>query len=340
MPNPIPFSVLDLAPIRTGETAAHAFRQAVDMAHLAETLGFLRYWVAEHHGVQTVASAATSVVIGHIAGHTSTIRVGSGGIMLPNHTPFMVAEQFGTLESLYPGRIDLGVGRASGSADEVEKALRSTQQARERFPDDLLELQSFFREPEPGNKVRAVPGAGLDVPIWVLASSPYSAQQAARLGLPLAFATYIGPDARDTAIAAYRSGFEPSAVLDKPYVMVAGIVTAAQTDEEARYLFSSMQQLWLHRLRRMPTAQLQPPIDDFDTLPTGDERPRLDAALRAAITGGPQQVERNLATLIDETGADELMVLSLIYDLDARRRSLEIVDKVRDNLNARRHALR
>ena len=339
MPNPIPFSVLDFAPIRAGETAAHALRQTVDMARLAETLGFLRYWVAEHHGVQTVASAATSVVIGHIAAHTSTLRVGSGGIMLPNHTPFMVAEQFGTLESLYPGRIDLGVGRASGSADAVTKALRSSQEARERFPDDLRELQSFFREPEPGNNLRAVPGAGLDVPIWVLASSPYSAQQAAALGLPLAFATHIGPDARDPAIAAYRSAFEPSAVLDKPYVMVAGVVTAAPTDEEARHLFSSMQQLSLRRLRSTPFAQLQPPIADFDTLPTEDERPRLDAALRAVITGGPQQVEQKLAKLIEETDADEVMVLSFIHDLDARRRSLEIVGKVRDSLNARRHAL-
>jgi luciferase family oxidoreductase group 1 len=251
----------------------------------------------------------------------------------------MVAEQFGTLESLYPGRIDLGVGRASGSTDAVTKALRSTQEARERFPDDLRELQSFFREPEAGNNVRAIPGAGLDVPIWVLASSPYSAQQAAALGLPLTFATHIGPDARDTAIAAYRSAFEPSAVLDKPYVMVAGVVTAAQTDEEARYLFSSVQQLWLRRLRGMPSEQLQPPIADFDTLPTDDERLRLDAALRAGITGGPQQVEQKLATLIEETGADEVMVLSFVYDLDARRRSLEIVGKVRDSLNARRHAL-
>ncbi|HEY4352919.1 MAG TPA: LLM class flavin-dependent oxidoreductase [Paraburkholderia sp.] len=336
MPNPIPFSVLDFAPIRSGETAAHALRQTVDVARLAETLGFTRYWVAEHHGVQTVASAATSVVIGHIAGLTSTIRVGSGGIMLPNHTPFVIAEQFGTLESLYPGRIDLGVGRASGSADEVAKVLRSTPEARERFPDDLRDLQSFFREPEPESKVRAVPGAGLDVPIWVLASSPYSAQEAARLGLPLAFATHIGPDARDASIAAYRSAFEPSAVLDKPYVLVAGIVTAAQTDEEARYLFSSMQQMSLRRLRGTSFVQLQPPIADFDTLPTDDERTRLNASSRAAITGDPQQVEQKLAALIEETGADEVMALSFIHDLDARRRSLEIVGKVRDNINARR----
>ncbi|APR38921.1 LLM class flavin-dependent oxidoreductase [Paraburkholderia sp. SOS3] len=339
MPNPIPFSILDFAPIRSGETAAHALRQTVDMARLAETLGFARYWVAEHHGVQTVASAATSVVIGHIAGLTSTIRVGSGGIMLPNHTPFVIAEQFGTLESLYPGRIDLGVGRASGSADEVAKVLRSTQEARERFPDDLRELQSFFREPEPESKVRAVPGAGLDVPIWVLASSPYSAQQGARLGLPLAFATHIGADARDAAIAAYRSAFEPSAVLDKPYVIVAGVVTAAPTDEEARYLFSSMQQLSLRRMRGTPFVQLQPPTSDFDALPTGDERPRLDAALRAAITGGPRQVEQKLLALIEETGADELMALSFIYDLDARRRSLEILGKVRDEIDTRRRSL-
>jgi luciferase family oxidoreductase group 1 len=339
LPNPIPFSVLDFAPIRSGETAAHALRQTVDMARAAETLGFMRYWVSEHHGAQTVASAATSVVIGHIAGLTSKIRVGAGGVMLPNHTPLVIAEQFGTLESLYPGRIDLGVGRASGSAnDDVAKVLRSTQQARERFPDDLRELQSLFREPEPAHTVRAVPGAGLDVPIWVLASSPFSAQQGAQLGLPLAFATHIGPDARDAAIAAYRSAFQPSAVLDRPYVMVAGVVTAADTDAAAQYLFTSFQQLSLGRLRGTPLMQLRPPMADFDTLPNDDERARLNNALRAAITGSAEQVEQKLAAMIDETGADEVMVLSLIHDPDARRRSLEIIGEVRDSINARRHS--
>jgi luciferase family oxidoreductase group 1 len=336
MRDPVPFSVLDFSLIRAGETAAHALNQTVEMARAAEALGFTRYWVAEHHGAQTVASAATAVVIGHIAGRTSTIRVGSGGVMLPNHTPLVIAEQFGTLESLYPGRIDLGVGRASGSVhDDVAKMLRSTQEARERFPQDLRELQALFREPEPGKPVCAVPGAGLDVPLWVLASSPFSAQQGAQLGLPLAFATHIGADARDAAIAAYRADFQPSAVLDRPYVMIAGVVTAADTEENAQFLFSSMQQLSLGRLRGTPMMRFAPPVSHFDTLANDDERARLAVAHRAAITGSPQQVEQQLARLIDETDADEVMVLSFIHDLDARRRSLEIIGRVRDSLNAR-----
>jgi luciferase family oxidoreductase group 1 len=335
MVKPIPFSVLDFSPIRAGETPEHALRQTVELARAAESLGFRRFWVAEHHGAQTVASAATPVVIGHIASATSTIRVGSGGVMLPNHTPLVVAEQFGTLESLYPGRIDLGVGRASGSThDDVARALRATQEARDRFPSDLRELQSLFREPAHSQTVRAVPGAGLDVPIWVLASSLFSAQQGAQIGLPLAFATHIGAGARDAAISAYRSGFQRSAMLDKPYVMVAVIVTAADSDEIARRLTTSAQQVALARLRGQSVAALQPPVDDIAALTSADELERLKGSQHAAVTGSAQSIEHQLSTLINDTDADEIMVLSLIHDLGARHRSLEIVGKVRDGINA------
>jgi luciferase family oxidoreductase group 1 len=335
MVKPVPFSVLDFSSVRVGETPAHALRQTVEMARAAEMLGFKRFWVAEHHGVQSVASSATQVIIGHIAGMTSTMRVGSGGVMLPNHAPLVVAEQFGTLESLYPGRIDLGVGRASGGVHEdVEKALRTTQEARDRFPTDLRELQSLFREPASAQSVRAVPGAGLDVPIWVLASSTFSAHQAAQLGLPLAFATYLGANAHDAAIAAYRSGFQRSAMLEAPYVMLALIVTAADSDAIAQHLATSTQQLALARLRGQSTIALPPPVDNFAPLVSASERDRLMDVQRAAVTGSAQSVEQQLSTLIKDTGADEIMMLSFISDLDARHRSLEIVGKVRDSIDA------
>jgi luciferase family oxidoreductase group 1 len=275
------------------------------------------------------------VIIGHIAGMTSTIRVGSGGVMLPNHAPLVVAEQFGTLESLYPGRIDLGVGRSSGGVHEdVEKALRTTQEARERFPADLRELQSLFREPASAQTVRAVPGTGLDVPIWMLASSTFSAHQAAQLGLPLAFATYLGLNAHDAAIAAYRSGFQGSAMLETPYVMLALIVTAADSDAIAQHLATSARQLALARLRGQSAIALQPPVDDFAALAEASELERLKDLQRAAVTGSAQSVEQQISTLIKDTSADEIMVLSFINDLDARHRSLEIVGKVRDSINA------
>jgi luciferase family oxidoreductase group 1 len=336
----IPFSVLDFAPIRTGETARDALLQSVDMARAAEALGCTRYWVSEHHGSPISASAATAVLVAHLAGQTSTMRVGAGGVMLPNHTPFVVAEQYGTLESLYPGRIDLGIGRASGSiGDEVAKALRSTQEARERFPGDLRELQSLFRRPLPGQTLHAVPGAGLDVPIWVLASSTYSAQQAAQLGLPLAFASHIGADTRDAALAVYRSGFQPSAVLDKPYVVVETIIAAADTDAEAQRLFTTAQQRMLDLMRGNRQAHLCEPVADFSALASAEERQRVDNRLRAALVGSTQTFEMQLAATLDDTAADEIMALLFIHDIDAQRRSLEIVAEVCARIHTRHEAL-
>ncbi|HVE09968.1 MAG TPA: LLM class flavin-dependent oxidoreductase [Paraburkholderia sp.] len=335
-----PFSILDLAPIRAGDSARDALLQTVDMARSAEKLGFARFWLPEHHGVRAFASAATPVLIAHIAAQTATIRIGAGGVMLPNHTPLAVAEQFGTLESLHPGRIDLGVGRASGcDNDEVALALGSTPQTRERFPDDLRALLSFFRATPPEQKVHAIPGAGLDVPVWVLASSTYSAEQAAQLGLPLAFASHIGAAVRDAAIAAYRSGFQPSAVLAQPRVMIATFVTAADTDAQAQRLFTSTQQMTLSRLRGMLQLQLPEPVADFDALANPEERQRVDGAMRAALTGSAASLETQLIELLEQTHADEIMALSFIHDLEARQRSLEIIAQVRDRVHARQRAM-
>ncbi|MFC0697630.1 LLM class flavin-dependent oxidoreductase [Paraburkholderia humisilvae] len=326
-------SVLDFAAVRAGETARDALTHSVELARTAEARGFTRYWVAEHHGLQMFASAATPVVVGHIASKTSTIRIGSGGVMLPNHVPLIVAEQYGTLESLYPGRIDLGVGRASGTlSDDVVRALRLTPEARERFPDDLRELQLLFRS-NPGDTTLAVPGSGLDVPIWVLASSPYSARESAVLGLPLAFATHIGPSACGAAIDAYRTAFRPSAVLKKPYLMLAVVVTAADTDTEAHHLFTSIQQMQLSHMRGSTQTRLPRPVADFGVHATLDEQQKVGARLQSAITGSARTVRTRMEELLAETAADEIMVLSFIHDLDARHRSLEIVAQVRDEIN-------
>jgi luciferase family oxidoreductase group 1 len=331
------FSVLDFAPVRVGETPRDALHQTVDLARAVEALGFTRFWVVEHHGAQTFASAATPVVIGHIAGKTSTIRVGSGGVMLPNHSPLVVAEQFGTLESLYPGRIDLGVGRSSGTvSDDVTRALRATPEARERFPSDLREMQLLFRDRTAEQMVRAVPGAGLNVPIWLLGSSTFSAQQAAMLGLPFAFAMHIGGDSLDAAIEVYRSTFKPSEMLSEPYVMVAVLVTAAETDEAAQLLFTSFQQLMIDHVRGT-LGTLQPPTADLGKLVTPEEESRLkERSWRHAITGSASTVERRLQALVDETAADELMVLNVIHDQNARHLSFRIVADVRDRINARK----
>src|SRR5258706_2311267 len=339
MTEQVPFSVLDLCPVRSGETPRDALHQTVELARAVEVLGFKRFWVAEHHGAQPVASAATSVVIGHIAGKSSTIRVGSGGVMLPNHSPLVVAEQFGTLDSLYPGRIDLGVGRSSGSvSDGITHALRSTPEARERFPSDLREVKSLFRKYTPDQAIRAVPGAGLDVPIWLLGPSTFSAQQAATLGLPFAFATHIGPDALGAAIEVYRSTFKPSMALSHPYVMICVVVTAADTDAAAQYLFTSFQQMTVGHVRGTHGTR-PPPTADLGALATLDEeRTLMERSWRHAITGSVETVQRRAEALIDETAADELMVLTVIYDQDARRRSFQIVGEVRDRINAQKQA--
>ncbi len=333
----VPFSVLDLSPIIQGGDAALALRNTLDLARHAERLGYRRYWLAEHHNMPGIASAATAVVIGHVAGGTSTIRVGSGGIMLPNHAPLVIAEQFGTLESLYPGRIDLGLGRAPGTDQVTARALRRTLAGADNFPQDVLELQAYFR-PEPGQAVRAVPGAGLNVPIWLLGSSLFSAQLAAVLGLPFAFASHFAPDHLQEALQLYRSRFQPSEQLDRPDVMLGINVFAAATDAEARRRFTSLQQAFVN-LRRGTPGPLPPPADGTDGLWSPMEQAGLDHALRYAVVGAPETVQRGLAAFIGETGADEVMVTAQMFDHAARLRSFEIVAETRATLAATaRHA--
>ncbi len=328
----IPFSVLDLSPIIAGASAGDALRNTLDLARHAERLGFQRFWVAEHHNMPGIASAATSVVIGHIAGGTQTIRVGSGGVMLPNHAPLVIAEQFGTLASLYPGRIDLGLGRAPGTDQTTARALRrDLQGSADSFPDDVVELQRYFAEPVPGQRVRAVPGAGLEVPIWLLGSSLFSAQLAAALGLPFAFASHFAPDQLFNALRVYRTQFRPSATLAKPHAMVGVNVFAAATDDEARLLFSSLQQQFLN-LRRGTPGQLPPPVAQLDA--NEFEMAGVAHALSCSAIGSPQTVRDALESIIAQTDADELIITAQIYDHAARLRSFEIAAQVRDELGA------
>jgi len=327
-------SVLDLSPITQGADASTAFRNTLDLARHAERWGYHRYWLAEHHNMTGIASAATSVVIGHVAGGTSTIRVGSGGIMLPNHAPLVIAEQFGTLASLYPGRIDLGLGRAPGTDQRTAQALRRTLMGgADSFPDDVLELQSYFRPAVPGQAVRAVPGAGLDVPIWLLGSSLFSAQLAAALGLPFAFASHFAPDHMRSAIDLYRSQFRPSEALARPYVMLGVNVFAADTDAEARRLFTSLQQQFVNLMRGTP-GLLQPPVDSMEGRWTELDRARLEHMMSCSFVGAPDTVRQGLEGFLRRTGADELMVTAQIYDHAARLRSFEIVAGLRDSLGA------
>lgn len=319
----VPFSVLDLSPIKQGETAADAFRNSLDLAKKAEYLGYKRHWMAEHHGMPGIASAATSVIISHIAAGTSTIRVGAGGIMLPNHAPLVIAEQFGTLESLYPGRIDLALGRAPGTDRVTTAALRRSDKSADTFPQDVLELQSYFRTPEPGQAVQAVPGAGLDIPIWLLGSSMFSAQLAAELGLPFAFASHFAPDYMMHALQAYRTQFKPSEKLDKPYAMLGLSVVAADTDDEARRLFTSLQQQFVN-LRRGTPGQIQPPVDTMDEYWTPTEKAQLEHSLAYAVVGSAKSVQAQIARFVEFTNADELMITAQIYDHDARVHSYEL----------------
>lgn len=323
----IPFSVLDLSPIAEGSDAAASFRHTRELAQHAERLGFQRYWLAEHHGMPGIASAATAVLIGHVAGATSRIRVGAGGIMLPNHSPLVVAEQFGTLESLYPGRIDLGLGRAPGSDQTTARALRRNLASdADEFPQDLQELMDYFAD-VPG-PVRAVPGAGLDVPIWILGSSLYGAQVAAHFGLPYAFASHFAPAQMMQAIAVYRERFRPSASLAKPYVMLGYNVFAADTDEEARVLATSMQQAFVN-LRSGRPQRLQPPDAGYLDRIGPAERALLDHVLACTAIGSRETVARALRDFVARTGADELMIASQIFDHGARLRSYEIVSQAR-----------
>jgi luciferase family oxidoreductase group 1 len=334
MPEPIPFSVLDLAPIVQGADAGQALRNTVDLARHAERWGYHRYWLAEHHNMPGVASAATSVIIGQVAAATSTMRVGAGGIMLPNHAPLVIAEQFGTLEALFPGRIDLGLGRAPGSDQVTARALRRTLNAEaDGFPQDVVELMGYFRDADPAARVRAVPGAGQDVPVWILGSSLYGAQLAAALGLPYAFASHFAPAMMMQAVEVYRERFEPSVQLDRPYVMLGINVFAADTDDEARRLMTSVQQAFLNLRRGRPTP-LQPPSDDFESQLHPFERAMLDEVLSCTVAGAPQAVREGLASFIARTGADELMVVSQVYDHAARLRSYELTAQARDALAA------
>lgn len=323
----IPFSVLDLSPIAEGSDAAASFRHTRDLAQHAERLGFQRYWLAEHHGMPGIASAATAVLIGHVAGATSSIRVGAGGIMLPNHSPLVVAEQFGTLESLYPGRIDLGLGRAPGSDQVTARALRRNLASdADEFPQDLQELMDYFAD-APG-PVRAVPGAGLYVPIWILGSSLYGAQVAAHFGFPYAFASHFAPAQLMEAIAVYRERFRPSARQERPYVMLGYNVFAADTDEEARVLATSMQQAFVN-LRSGRPQRLQPPDAGYLDRIGPAERALLDHVLACTAIGSRETVAAALRDFVARTGADELMIASQIFDHGARLRSYEIVSQAR-----------
>ena len=330
----IPFSILDLSPIPKGALPAAALRNTLALAQHADQLGYQRYWLAEHHNMPGIASAATSIVIGYVAGGTQRIRVGSGGVMLPNHSPLVVAEQFGTLASLYPGRIDLGLGRAPGTDMMTARALRrDIATSGDEFPQDVQELQSYFAPAEPKRRIRAVPGAGIEVPIWLLGSSLFSAQLAAMLGLPFAFASHFAPDAMVQAVEMYRSGFQPSAQLDKPYAMLAANVLAADTDKEARRQFTSQQQSFINLRRGMPT-QVPPPIDDMDAYWSPAEKAMVDHSLAVSFIGSAETVERGLRKFIDAMQPDELMITAHIYDQAARLRSIEIVAGVRDRLAA------
>jgi luciferase family oxidoreductase group 1 len=321
----VPLSILDLAPVVQGGTVAEALAHALDLARHAERWGYKRYWLAEHHNMPGIASAATSVVIAHVAAGTSTIRVGSGGVMLPNHAPLVIAEQFGTLEALFPGRIDLGLGRAPGTDPLTARALRRGQaDSADSFPQDVMELQAYFAAAKPGQAVQAVPGEGLTVPIWLLGSSLFSAQLAAALGLPFAFASHFAPGLLAEALDQYRSGFRPSASLQRPYAMAAAAVFAADTDEKAARLFTSLQQSFVN-LRRGTPGKLPPPVESMEGRWTAMERDMVGQAFGEAIVGSPSTVKRGIEQFVARTGIDEMMVTAAIFDHEARLRSFEIV---------------
>jgi luciferase family oxidoreductase group 1 len=330
----IPFSVLDLSPITEGGSAALALQNTLDLARHAERWGYHRYWLAEHHNMPGIASAATAVVIGHVAGGTRSIRVGSGGVMLPNHAPLVIAEQFGTLESLYPDRIDLGIGRAPGTDQTTASALRREFSGTEEgFVRDVQELRAYLGPLQPGQKVRAIPGVGLNVPIWLLGSSLFSAQLAAALGMPFAFASHFAPDYLIKALELYRTQFKPSESLAHPHTMVGVSVVAADTDAEAARLATSLQQQWVN-LRRGTPGPLQPPVDSMDGRWTPLERAGVEHAMAYAAVGSAATVSARLKVLIEATRADELILTAQVFDHAARLRTFEIVAEVRDSLTA------
>ena len=319
-------SILDLAPIRTGGDAAAALRATTELAQRAEALGYRRFWLAEHHNMTGIASSATAVLIAHVAAHTGTIRVGSGGVMLPNHAPLVVAEQFGTLDALHPGRIDLGLGRAPGTDRRTVRALRrDPQEGAERFPADLDELRGFLAPAMADQFIQAVPGAGAQVPVWILGSSPSSAELAARLGLPYAFASHFAPAELDTALARYREQFQPSEQLAEPYAMAGLNVAAADSDAEAHRQFTSVQQQFLRMGRGRKPGPLPQPVDDMDALWSPDERERVGHMLWASAVGGPETVRAQLAAFVERTGVDEVMATTQMHDPQAVIRSYEIL---------------
>ncbi len=330
----VPLSVLDLSPIPEGGDAAQSFRNSADLARHAEKLGYRRYWLAEHHNMPGIASAATAVVIGHVAAATSTIRVGAGGIMLPNHAPLMIAEAFGTLASLHPGRIDLGLGRAPGTDQLTAHALRrNLETGPDTFPEDVIELMRYFAEPGEAQRVRAVPGAGLHVPLWILGSSLYGAQLAAGLGLPYAFASHFAPQEMQQAVALYRARFKPSEQLAEPYVMLGLNIFAADTDEEARLIFTSHQQAFVN-LRSGRPGRLQPPVEGFDETLDPQWRTLLNQMLACRIVGSPDKIRDGLKAFVERTGANEIIVTGQIYDHEARKHSYAIAAKALDELAA------
>ncbi|WP_425590365.1 LLM class flavin-dependent oxidoreductase [Fictibacillus enclensis] len=324
----IPYSVLDLSPVIVGETPADSLKKTLDLAQHAEKWGYNRYWLAEHHSMPGIASSATSVVIGHVAGGTERIRVGSGGIMLPNHAPLVIAEQFGTLESLYPGRIDLGLGRAPGTDQVTAHALRRENMSNgEDFPEQVDELRAYLKADGSGNRVRAIPGEGLDIPIWLLGSSGFSARLSAQLGLPFSFASHFSPDNTLPALDVYRRNFKPSEVLDKPYAMVGVNVIAADTEEKAAYLATSMQQQFLNLVRGIP-SKLKPPVQSMEGIWSPYEKASIDQQLRTTMIGTPETVKAKLQAFLDETKADEMIINAQIFDHQDRLRSYEIVSEV------------
>ena len=322
-----PLSVLDLAFVVEGATAAIALRNSLDLAQHVEQWGYRRFWLAEHHNMVGIASAATAVVIGYVAAGTKTIRVGAGGIMLPNHSPLVIAEQFGTLESLYPGRIDLGLGRAPGTDQRTLIALRRDAMSAETFPDDVVELQKYFEAAHPGQPVQAVPGAGLNVPLWILGSSLFGAELAAALGLPYAFASHFAPAALFPALHRYHNAFKPSKQLDRPYAAAGVNVFAADTDAEARRLFTSAQQAFVNVVRGR-RGRLPPPIDDIDSYWTPDEKAQVSAMLERSFVGSRETVRARLEEFSKQTAVDELIVAAAIYDHIARLRSYEILAQI------------
>jgi luciferase family oxidoreductase group 1 len=324
----VPFSILDLAPICLGSDATTALRNTLDLAQHAERWGYRRFWLAEHHNMPGIASAATSVVIAHVAGGTKSIRVGAGGVMLPNHSPLVIAEQFGTLAALFPGRIDLGLGRAPGTDGLTARALRrDLETGADTFPQDVVELQGYFKPVEPGQRIRAVPGAGLAVPIWLLGSSLYSAQLAAMLGLPFAFASHFAPDLLRQAVQIYRARFQPSGSLDRPYVMLGLNVFAAETDAAARRLFTSVQQAFVI-LRRGEPGPLPPPVDTMEGRWSPAEKAMAERALTYAMVGSPETVRRGIAEFVDRERPDEIMATAMIFDHTARLRSFELLAEI------------